>query len=60
LVETIQGLLAFSFAFAAGAMLSLVASDLAPRALRENTWRGVLGALIGAALMISLGAALGV
>jgi ZIP family zinc transporter len=60
LVETIQGLLAFSFAFAAGAMLSLVASDLAPRALRENAWRGLLGALFGAALMVSLSAALGV
>jgi ZIP family zinc transporter len=60
LVETVQGLLAFSFAFAAGAMLSLVASDLAPRALRGHGWRGLLGVALGGAVMLLLSALLGV
>jgi ZIP family zinc transporter len=60
LVETIQGLLAFSFAFAAGAMLALVTSDLLPRALRRGGWRGLLGIASGAAVMLVLSALLGV
>jgi ZIP family zinc transporter len=60
LVETVRGLLAFSFAFAAGAMLTLVASDLAPRALRGHAARGLLGIAAGAAVMLLLGAVLGV
>jgi ZIP family zinc transporter len=61
LVRTFEDLLAVSFGFAAGAMLSLVASDLAPRALgREGAQRGTLGALAGAAVMLGLSAALGV
>jgi ZIP family zinc transporter len=60
LVETIQGLLAVSFAFAAGAMLALVASDLLPRTIRARGWRGPLGAVTGAAIMLALSAALGV
>jgi ZIP family zinc transporter len=60
LVETIQGLLAVSFGFAAGAMLALVTTDLLPRALRARGWRGPLGALVGAAIMLALTAALGV
>src|SRR5262245_28234596 len=39
-VETIEGLLAVSFAFAAGAMLALVVSDLLPRAVRGGGWLG--------------------
>jgi zinc transporter, ZIP family len=60
LVETVDGLLAPSFAFAAGAMLALVASDLLPRAIRAGGWRGPLGVLAGAAVMLGLSAALGV
>jgi ZIP family zinc transporter len=60
LVETIQDLLAVSFAFAAGAMLALVASDLFPRTIRARGWRGPLGAVAGAAIMLALSAALGV
>jgi ZIP family zinc transporter len=60
LVETIQGLLPVSFAFAAGAMLALVATDLLPRTLRARGWRGPLGALAGAAIMLALSAVLGV
>jgi zinc transporter, ZIP family len=60
LVETIQGLLAVSFAFAAGAMLALVTTDLLPRSLRVKGWRGPVGALVGAAIMLALSAVLGV
>jgi zinc transporter, ZIP family len=60
MVETIDGLLAVSFAFAAGAMLALVASDLLPRALRPRGLRGAIGFLAGAVLMLLLSAALGV
>lgn len=61
LVETVQGLLPYSFGFAAGAMLALVASDLAPRALGgRSLGRGILGAAGGAAVMLGLSAALGV
>lgn len=60
LVETIQDLLAVSFAFAAGAMLALVASDLFPRTISARGWRGPLGAVTGAAIMLALSAALGV
>jgi len=60
LVETVRGLLAVSFAFAAGAMLALVATDLLPRTLQARTWRAVLGLLTGAAIMLALSASLGV
>jgi ZIP family zinc transporter len=60
LVETVQGLLSVSFAFAAGAMLALVVTDLLPPALRARDWRGPLGLLTGAAIMLALGAALSV
>jgi zinc transporter ZupT len=60
LVETVRGLLPFSFAFAAGAMLTLVVSDLAPRALRGHGWRGMLGIASGATVMLALSALLGV
>lgn len=61
LVETVKGLLPYSFGFAAGAMLALVASDLAPRALRgASVARGALGVAGGASVMLGLSAALGV
>jgi ZIP family zinc transporter len=61
LVETVKDLLPYSFGFAAGAMLALVASDLAPRALeRDGRVPGSLGVLGGAAVMLGLSAALGV
>ena len=58
LVEEITGLLPLSFAFAAGAMLMLVVSELGPP---EPGVRGrwLVGALAGAAVMAALGAALG-
>jgi zinc transporter, ZIP family len=58
LVETIQGLLAVSFGFAAGAMLALVASDLLPRTLRSPGWRGPAGIVTGGMIMLALTAAL--
>ena len=60
LVETVSGLLPFSFAFAAGAMLALVASDLAPRALAGWSRAGGAGVAIGAGVMLALSVALGV
>jgi ZIP family zinc transporter len=60
LVESVKSLLPVSFAFAAGAMLALVAADLLPRALSPPGWRGPLGLLAGAAVMLALSAALGV
>jgi zinc transporter ZupT len=61
LVETINGLLPFSFAFAAGAMLSLVVVELAPEAFKRGTRRVALaGTAAGALLMVALAALLGV
>jgi ZIP family zinc transporter len=60
LVERIEALLPFSFGFAAGAMLALVAIELAPQALRGN-WRAALaGGALGGAAMLGLSAVLGV
>ena len=61
LVEQIEGLLPFSFAFAAGAMLALVAIELIPQAFTRRTWPMALaGAAGGSALMLALSAAIGV
>ena len=61
LVEQVASLLPISFAFAAGAMLALVAFELIPQALAERRWGGALiGAASGAALMLGLAAVLGV
>jgi len=60
LVETTEALLPVSFAFAAGAMLALVAADLVPRSLSPRGWRGPLGLVAGATTMLVLSAALGV
>jgi ZIP family zinc transporter len=60
-VEVVDGLLPFSFGFAAGAMLALVLVELAPQAFaRGGRVAGLGGALIGAALMLALAAGLGV
>ena len=51
-----RGLLPVSFAFAAGAMLSLVAVELVPQAFGRSAWlRATAGSLAGAALMVALG-----
>jgi zinc transporter, ZIP family len=61
LVEEVASLLPISFAFAAGAMLALVAFELIPQALAEHRWGGALiGAACGATLMLALAAVLGV
>jgi len=60
-VEHITGLLPFSFAFAAGAMLSLVVVELMPQAFARGGRRGATaGTLAGAALMMVLALTLGV
>jgi ZIP family zinc transporter len=54
LVEEIRALLPISFAFAAGAMLSLVVVDVAPDAWRSGgRLRASAGALAGGALMVA-------
>jgi zinc transporter, ZIP family len=60
-VEQIGGLLPFSFAFAAGAMLALIATELLPRAYADRARLGPsVGIVAGAALMLALSFALGV
>src|SRR5918995_2861248 len=52
-VEQIDGLLPFSFAFAAGAMLTLVLLELAPQAFaRGGRYAAAAGTASGAALML--------
>ena len=61
LVDAATGLLPASFAFAAGAMLALVAVDLVPHAFTRTTWKpAAAGALAGGALMVALSLALAV
>ncbi|MDQ3855192.1 MAG: ZIP family metal transporter, partial [Chloroflexota bacterium] len=61
LVQEVQALLPVSFAFAAGAMLALVAWEMVPEAFTSTTWRGAgAGTLAGAACMLVLSAVLGV
>src|SRR5215208_430166 len=60
-VEEIAGLLPFSFAFAAGAMLTLVVVELAPQAFaRGGRYAAAAGTAAGAAVMLALAALLGV
>jgi ZIP family zinc transporter len=60
-VEGVSALLPFSFAFAAGAMLALIAVELLPDAYRPRHPAGPsAGLLLGAALMMALDLALGV
>ena len=61
LVDQIDALLPFSFAFAAGAMLSLIVVELAPQAFAPGGRpAGVAGTIAGAAIMLRPGPALGV
>lgn len=61
LVEEVASLLPISFAFAAGAMLALVAFELLPQAFALGRPAGaLLGIAGGAALMLTLAALLGV
>jgi len=60
-VEQIAALLPLSFAFAAGAMLALVAAEMLPRAYLPGVRiRASAGVAVGAASMLSLSLALGV
>ncbi len=60
-VEEVSGLLPISFAFAAGAMLALIAIEMAPRAYATGRpWGASTGALVGAGVMLGLSVALGV
>jgi zinc transporter, ZIP family len=61
LVEQVEGLLPFTFAFAAGAMLCLVVVEVAPEAFRrDGTLLSGAGTAVGALLMLALAALLGV
>jgi len=61
LVEQVQALLPFSFAFAAGAMLTLIAVELLPSAYASPPRAPATGGLLsGAAVMLGLSFVLGV
>jgi ZIP family zinc transporter len=61
LVEQVEALLPFSFAFAAGAMLTLIAEELLPSAYAGRRALGpTVGLLAGAAAMLGLSFLLGV
>jgi ZIP family zinc transporter len=59
-VEAVSGLLPISFGFAAGAMLTIVAIEMAPRALSHRPGKALIGALVGGATMGALSVALGI
>lgn len=59
-VEALSGLLPLSFAFAAGAMLTIVVIEMVPRAWAGGPGGAFLGAVAGAASMVALSVALGV
>ncbi len=58
--EQVTALLPASFAFAAGAMLALVAVEVMPDAWALNAPRALVGAAVGATAMFALSLALGV
>jgi zinc transporter, ZIP family len=61
LVEQLDALLPFSFAFAAGAMLTLILVELLPKAYAGPARLGPSGGLaLGAAVMLALSFALGI
>ena len=61
LVDSVTALLPVSFAFAAGAMLALIAFDLVPASFTRDGWRlASVGAAAGGALMLALSVVLGV
>jgi ZIP family zinc transporter len=59
-VEKVSGLLPFSFAFAAGAMLALIVIEMLPKAYTGRRIAPSVGMAIGAAMMLSLSFLLGV
>jgi ZIP family zinc transporter len=60
-VEEVSGLLPFSFAFAAGAMLALIVVEMIPKAYAGRRPTGpTVGVTLGAAVMLGLSFALGV
>jgi len=59
-VEAVGGLLPISFGFAAGAMLTIVAIEMAPRALSHHPGKALIGALAGGATMGALSVVIGV
>jgi ZIP family zinc transporter len=61
-VEEVSGLLPISFAFAAGAMLALIVTELLPRAFQISAGRlqAGVGLSAGASLMLALSLVLGV
>jgi zinc transporter, ZIP family len=60
-VEEVSGLLPFSFAFAAGAMLALIVVEMLPKAYADQRPLGPsVGVTLGAAVMLGLSFALGV
>jgi zinc transporter, ZIP family len=60
-VEEVSGLLPFSFAFAAGAMLALIVVEMLPKAYAKRRPLGPsVGVALGAAVMLGLSFALGV
>ena len=60
-VEQVGGLLPFSFAFAAGAMLALIAVEMLPQAFSGPRRVGPsIGLVVGGALMLALSVLLGV
>src|ERR1044072_1851909 len=60
-VEEVSGLLPFSFAFAAGAMLALIVVEMLPKAYASSPTLGPsVGIAVGAAVMLGLGCGLGV
>lgn len=61
LVGWVAPLLPWSLAFAAGAMLAVVALELLPGTFTRKTWqRGVPGTALGVSIMVALSMALGV
>ncbi len=61
LVQQIDALLPISFAFAAGAMLSLVVVEIAPEAFRRRgRAQAIAGTTVGGLIMLALAVVLGV
>jgi zinc transporter, ZIP family len=60
LVEEISSLLPVSFGFAGGAMLALVFVELLPQSVGQSVRQTLVGAGLGAAVMLTLSALLGV
>ncbi len=60
LTEQVDALLPLSFAFAAGAMLALVAVEVLPEAVRQRRRDALVGAFAGGATMFGLSLVLGV